>query len=398
MIRSFLRFGVCAVAMFCSPALAHAADAAQISWHTNLNVPVYNSPQVFDGRVYLTSTQDDGPNVFALDGKTGKLVWSYATKGAIAIPPTVGGTQLFVASDVGDTHFMRALNAQTGALIWAYTRNQPPQCMCSYKSTLAGGLLFAQTDGHSLFAFQPRGEAPSRRLWSFAGDGALLTKPVTADGIVVFGSSDRNVYGLDAKTGKIIWQQTTGYGFTASPVIVDDVVVIGDQGGNMDGFAVKTGKLLWSTAAEGAIDDEAVVKDKTAFIVSEDHNLYALNVVNGQVLWQYTMQDFSEFAPLIAGGAVIVDNRAGQLLALDASNGKPIWHIDLDGTPFSAPVLWESRKAVVVKVGDHEVAAFGLQSGKELWRYKTKAVVTLPVVTQEAVDIATSEGSVLALQ
>jgi outer membrane protein assembly factor BamB len=377
--------------------IAHAAPAPQTVWSTTLKVPVYNTPQERNGQVYLTSTQSSGPNVFSLDGSTGKPLWSFNTQGSIAIPPTVGSTQVFVASDVGNTHFMRAIDAKTGALIWKYTRDQPPECMCSYQSTLAGGLLFAQTDGHSLFAFEPSGLAPSRRVWSFDGDGALLTKPVSADGIVVVGSSDRNVYGLDAKTGKTLWTATTGYAFTADPVIDGNVVVIGDQGGNIDGFDLKTGKQLWNFGASGAIDDAAVVAGKTAYVVSEDHNVYALNIANGQTVWQYTMEDYAEQPPIVLGDLVVVDNRAGQLIGLNAAKGSLVWQTDLDGTPFSPPVAWQDGKAVVLKIGDHKIGAFAASSGKLIWEYGTTAVVTLPIVSGPHVNVATSTGEVAAL-
>lgn len=376
---------------------AHAGTMPRIMWSTQIKVPIYSMPQQFDGRIYLTSAQSDGPNVFALDGGTGKILWSFGTRGSIAIPPTVEGAQLFVASDMGDTHFMRAINAENGALIWEYTRNQPPECMCSYKSTLAGGLLFAQTDGHSLYAFEPHGSAPSRRVWFFAGDGALLTKPVSAEGMVVVGSADRNVYGLDAKTGKTIWTRTTGYAFTADPVIVNSVVVIGDQGGNIDGFDVKSGKQLWSITAGGAIDEAAAVGRKTAFVLSEDRNVYAIDVARGHLLWRYAMDDYAEHAPLVEDGLVIIGNRAGQLIGLDTAKGKAVWQTNLGGTPFSAPIAWNAGKAVVLKVGDHAIAAFDTASGKEKWRYQTDAVVTVPVVRGGDVELATNEGDVLAL-
>ena len=360
--------------------LASAASAPQTVWSTTLKVPVYNTPQERDGQVYLTSTQSSGPNVFAIDGRTGKTLWSFPTQGSIAIPPTVGSTQVFVASDVGNTHFMRAIDAKTGALIWQYTRDQPPECMCSYQSTLTGGLLFAQTDGHSLYAFEPAGAAPSKRVWSFAGDGALLTKPVLADGVVVVGSTNRNLFGLDAKTGKTVWTATTGYAFTADPVVRDGVVVIGDQGGNIDGFDVKTGKSLWNFGASGAIDDAAVTEGRTAYVVSEDHNLYALDIKTGQTVWQYGMDDYAEFPPILMGRLVVVDNRAGQLIGLDAAKGSLVWQTDLDGTPFSPPIALGDEKAVVLKIGDHKIGAFDGGSGKAIWQYGTRAVVTLPIV------------------
>jgi outer membrane protein assembly factor BamB len=377
--------------------LAHAAPGPNIAWSTALNVPVYTAPQAADGRLYLTSMQPSGANVFALDGGAGKILWPFATQGAVAIPPTVGKNQLFVASDIGDTHYLRAIDAKTGALIWAYTRDQPPECMCSQASILSGDMLFAQSDGHSLYAFAPNGAAPSRRLWQFPGDGAPLTAPVVADGLVVFGSGDHNVYALDEKTGKTVWTGTTGYVFTADPVISSGVVVIGDQGGNIDGFDLKTGKSLWSTAASAAIDHAAVVRGGTAYLVSEDHNIYALDVKTGNQLWNYTMDDYAPFAPVIAGNLVIAANRAGQLVALGTATGKPAWQTDLAGTPFSQPIFWPQENAVVLKVGDHEIAAFDTTTGKSLWRYDTRSVVTSPVSLGADIAVATSKGEVIAL-
>jgi outer membrane protein assembly factor BamB len=382
----------------CGAASGARAASPAIVWSTPVKQPVYNTPQARDGRLYLTSLQPSGPNVFGLDGGTGRLLWSFATEGAIAIPPTVGPSQVFVASDVGNTHFLRAIDAANGTLIWKYTRGQPPECMCSYPATLSGGLLFAQTDGHSLYAFNPSGAAPSQRLWSFDGDGALLTAPVVSDGVVVLGSSDRNVYALDAKTGRTLWTGTTGYAFTAAPLIVGSVVVIGDQGGNIDGFDLKTGKALWNFGATGAIDDAAIASGTTAYVVSEDHNVYALTISGGQAVWQYAMEDYAEHPPVLVGGRLILDNRAGQLLGLDAASGKLLWKTDLAGTPFSAPVFWPSAQAVVLKIGDHAIGAYDVAEGRALWRYASPDVVTLPLVDGGTVDVATSAGRALALR
>ena len=375
---------------------AQAAPAPKIAWSTALNVPVYMPPQAQAGSLFLTSMQPTGPNLFALVGQSGKLLWSFATQGAIGIPPTVGKTQVFVASDIGNTHFLRAIDAKTGFLIWQYTRNQPPECMCSQASILSGGMLFAQSDGHSLYAFEPSGAAPSKRLWQFPGNGAPLTSPVVAEGLVVFGSGDHNVYALDAKTGAVKWTGTTGYVFTAAPAISDGVVVVGDQGGNIDGFDLKTGKSLWSFSA-GTIDVAAVIAGDSAYVVSEDHSVYALNITNGQQVWQYSMDDYAEFSPLLAGNLVIAANRAGQLVALDAKTGKLAWQTNLDGTPFSQPEFWPAENAVVLKIGDHAVGAFDVATGKALWLYNTPLVVTPPVVNGKNVDVVTSAGQVLAL-
>jgi outer membrane protein assembly factor BamB len=386
------------IAFPCLTDAALAAPAPKIAWSASLDQPVYNPPQAQDGKLFLTSMQANGPNVFGIDGADGKVIWSYNTQGSVAIPPTVGKSQVFVASDIGQTHFLRALNAQNGFLIWQYTRNQPPECMCSQASIVSGDLLFAQSDGHSLYAFAPNGAAPSKRIWQFAGDGAPLTTPVVADGLVVFGSGDHNVYALDAKTGAQKWTGTTGYVFTAAPLVVGGTVVIGDQGGNIDGFDVATGKPDWSFGASGPVDDAAIARDGVAYLVSEDHNVYALDIKTGNQDWSYAMDDYAPFAPVLSGDVLVVANRAGQLIGLDAKSGKLLWQTALGGVPFSALALWPAQQAVVLKVDDHVVAAFDAATGKALWRYETPDVVTPPVVAGGQIDVATSGARVLALE
>ena len=48
-----------------------------------------------------------------------------------------------------------------------------------------------------------------------------------AGGTVYVGSTDRNVYALDAATGHVRWTYTTGGWVTSSPVMVGGTVYIG---------------------------------------------------------------------------------------------------------------------------------------------------------------------------
>lgn len=378
------------------PVSANAAPAApHIVWSTRIGVPVYAPLRVGQGDIYLTSVQDKGPNVFALNSATGKISWRYATHGAIAISPTVGKTQIFVASDIGQVHFMRALDARTGSLVWQYTRTNPPECMCSHDAHTGAGLVFTQTDGHSLYAFAPIGVVPSRRIWQFKGDGAKLTTPTVSNGVVVLGSADHNVYALDAKTGAVRWTAKTGYGFVARPTIVGGAVIIGNRGGTVHAYDLSSGKPIWSFSTSGAIDTRVVTCGNIVYLASEDRNIYALDAKSGKLLWQSAMADYTDYAPLIAGSAVIAGNRAGDLVAFSAADGKEMWRSPLGGTPFSQPTVW--NHAIVLKIGDHAVGAFAALSGKPLWRYGSKAVLTPPVLGATHIYLASSAGRVIAL-
>ncbi len=394
-----LAAGVLAVLLgaTCRPPFAQAAPpAAPIAWSAQLGAPIYVAPRAGAQRVLIASTQPEGWNLFALDRATGRPAWRFATGGAIQKSPTVAGGQVFVASDIGATHFMRALDAATGQMIWHYARTQPPECMCSHDTHMAGKLLLAQTDGHSLYAFAPTGRIPSRRVWQFRGDGARLTAPVEAGGLVVFGSADHDVYALDAKTGAVRWRAVTGYGFVAAPMVADGIVVIGNRGGTLHAYDLASGKPRWSFMTNGPIDSAVARRGRTVYLTSEDRSLSALTLGAGKQLWQARMADYTDFAPVLAGPAVIVANRAGELRAYAATGGKPLWSAALGGTPFSAPTPWHG--AVVLKIGDHAVAAFAQDSGRMLWRYASDAVLTAPVPGERLLYVASSTGRVVALR
>ena len=384
-----------------SPVSWSPVSWSPVSWAVDIGVPIYNAARTSGSRAYLTTAQDKGANVFAIDAATGKVLWRFASGGSIPMPPSVGDTQVFVANDIGDTHYMRALDAKTGALVWKYTRSEPPQCMCSHHATLDAGLLFAQTDGHSLYAFAPVGSAPSRRLWAFKGDGARLTHPVAADGVVAFGSADHDLYGLDARTGALRWTAKTGYAFVARPALAGGLIVAGNRGGVVHAYDARTGRSVWSFATGGAIDTRAVAEREGAggglvFVASEDRSVYALDARTGRQVWRARMADYSQFAPVPYGNDLLVANRAGDLVALAQATGKVVWTRRLRGTPFSAPLAWHG--AVVVKVGDHAIASYDAASGRALWRYRTRAVVTAPRPAGDVLVAGLSSGRIVGLR
>ena len=50
-------------------------------------------------------------------------------------------------------------------------------------------------------------DGTDRILWEFAAEGTIGVEPVTRDGRVYFGDSDRMFYCLDAATGKVKWRR-----------------------------------------------------------------------------------------------------------------------------------------------------------------------------------------------
>jgi hypothetical protein len=85
-------------------------------------------------------------------------------------------------------------------------------------------------------------------LWTAAIPGAYL--PIASDGVVYVGSSDTNLYALDAQTGTVKWKFPTGAAFTSMqiPAISGGVVYIPGADGILYGVDKSTGQELWRYA------------------------------------------------------------------------------------------------------------------------------------------------------
>ncbi len=78
-------------------------------------------------------------------------------------------------------------------------------------------------------------------------DGAaVVSSPAVANGVVYVGSSDQNVYALNASTGALLWKYTTGGQIDhSSPAVTNGVVYVGSFDGNVYALNASTGALLW---------------------------------------------------------------------------------------------------------------------------------------------------------
>jgi outer membrane protein assembly factor BamB len=74
--------------------------------------------------------------------------------------------------------------------------------------------------------------------WSYTnGNGFHInSSPAIVNGVVYIGSSDDNVYALDARTGAKLWNYTTGRAVRSSPAVANGVVYIGSWDNNVYAF------------------------------------------------------------------------------------------------------------------------------------------------------------------
>jgi len=234
-----------------------------------------------------------------------------------------------------------------------------------------GRIYIGSSDKH-LYAFDQRGLF----LWSFATQDNVATTPVISDSLIIFGSEDRRVYGLDAETGALRWQYETGGAVVASPVIVGNKVVIGSDDGQVYALDATTGKAIWAAPTQSQVE-AALVGDSNGdygivYAASRDGNVYAFKAEDGQAVWQARSDQQEAFRnpPSLGATSLYAVDVNGLLYAFDRQTGQRRWRSESERYVGRPSVLSAgTNEYVLVAKRDGVIEAFSAegQSIKQ-WR------------------------------
>jgi outer membrane protein assembly factor BamB len=262
-------------------------DGNQTSFHGN---PLVTDQLVLIGTDKSCATGSIG-HVYAFDRATGTVRWKYRTAGTPTDIVHIDST--IYAASVEDE--LDALNLADGQLRWKFATGTPnPDCILPPAPAIVGKRVF------------------------YAGlDGVL--------------------YGLDGRSGKILWKHDFGRRPTTKLTVVDNSLYLGNSTSKMfrisadDGHvqseislpAAPTGRLL----ADGGtlyifLEDTS---SKTGYLMSTDLNLSKIGWI------RKTDRAWSSEWPRIWNGLLLAGNCRGELEAFNASNGAPQWADSLKG-------------------------------------------------------------------
>lgn len=149
----------------------------------------------------------------------------------------------------------------------------------------ANGLLYISTS-KGLYALDAD---TGSEAWVFPTELPLGNSPTIQDGVAYVGGYDRNLYALDALTGRLLWSFRAGAGFDTNPLVVGGKVYAGSRDGVFYAIHAQgpnTGKLAWKYQTGGPIHFSAAYSNGTIYFASNDSHAYALNAISGRLVWK----------------------------------------------------------------------------------------------------------------
>jgi outer membrane protein assembly factor BamB len=403
-----------------------AKNLGKLNWKYKTGGRICSSPAVADRVVYIGS---EDSNLYAIHTESGVLNWVFKTGGAVSSSPAVYDQTVYFTSYDG---FCYAVDARTGKEKWRFktggekkvgavglwTMKPAGQYMEDLWDFFLSSpvinnqgsepiLYFGSSDGN-LYAL----DAETGVLkWTFKTNGIIHTSPAIYQGKVYFGSWDTYLYAIDAQTGKEKWKFKTKdqpgvhllEGIQASPVIADSVVYFGARDGYFYALNANTGDSIWTFAADNSwiLTTAAVLNGTVYFGTSDTYLMLALDAKTGRKKYSFKATGYLYSSPAIAGETGYFGDFTGNFYALDLNSGGTKWQIfSTEGRKTNAARILNEKGELdfAFTAGTQDLSFY--ESSVDVMNefYHLGSIVSSPAISGNVVYFGSADGYLYALE
>lgn len=317
-------------------------------WTVETDAPVFGSPLVADGTVFVG---DESGRLWALAAEDGAEAWTFVAEGAVRARPALSEGRLYVPADDGALYCLRA---SSGEPLWTSRIGAAPS---------------------------PRERIGSPR-WSYDN---LTSAAAVADDSVYVGTLDGDLVALDAKTGAERWRQRTGGAIVSTPLIAAGKALYGSFDGKLRALDARTGEPAWTFDAGAPVTSSPAAFGDLCIVGTRNYDLLGLDLATGERRWlyYYWFSWVESSATILDGVAYVGSSDGARLFAIDAASGRELWVCRVLGSAWGTPAVSDELVfigSVGVKdyVCDHRPAfhAVDRRTGRPAWIFRQERPAT----------------------
>jgi outer membrane protein assembly factor BamB len=391
-----------------------------IKWKFHTGGRVVGSAAVVNGVVYVGST--DGA-FYAIDAESRTQRWKFTTKAWEVSSAAVDGGVVYFLSYDGNFY---ALDAATGQVRWKFKTEgerhytgthlhylQPaiesmPDPWDFYLSSPAvwnGAVYFGSSDGN-VYALDALSGVPK---WKCKTGDVVHSSPAIAEGTLYIGSWDRHLYAIDAGSGKEKWRFQTGddpdahnhIGIQSSPAVVNGVVYFGSRDAYAYAIDAATGQQLWKFSTDGSwVNNSMVVHNGRAYFgTSIPGIMHAVDAKTGKVIFDLPTGTPVFASMALAGDTLYLGNFGGKLVAIDLNSQKPAWVFETDGAKQNAASMTNADGSIKFETVFSSPNLYYEDMVLAVHKLFTMGtILSSPVVVGNTVYFGSTDGNLYALQ
>jgi outer membrane protein assembly factor BamB len=297
------------------------ASGKNILWKTAIPVHGYNSPVIWEDHIFITGASTSKRVVYAINRRTGKIMWEREVKGIPGSPATPPKT-------TDDTGLAAPTVTTDGQRVFAIFGT--------------GDIISFDFEGNQLWARNlgvPKnhyGHSSSLLTW----DNKVLVQYDTQGG--------SKVLALDAGTGATVWEtRRTSDVSWASPILAEvqgkqRLILLGNP--DLAAYDIETGKQLWTVnCMSGEVGPSPSFGSGKIFAANEYANMLAVDATTGRQIWESRHYLPEVASPVYHDGLLYIATTFAVVAAFDANTGDLVWEYDADDQFYSSPVIADGK-------------------------------------------------------
>lgn len=275
-------------------------------------------------RVFFGTENGD---VFALDAKTGEVVWHITVPGEVLAAPAIDSNVVVVNTGSG---LMYGLDANDGKQLWNYESEVPPLSLRGIASPTVsnGGAIVGTASGKLAVAIVNTGQVVWEQTIAAPSGATELERIADIDsrvlvlgGLIYTISYDGTLAAVEMRSGRVVWKRE--YGSYRRISIDGNSLFVTDSKSVVYALDRRNGVELWSQnnlrhrnlTAAAPVSSYIVVGDKFGF-------LHWLSQSTGEIVARLDVggDDIDEgiyVAPLVEGRVLYTQTRDGDLVSIE---------------------------------------------------------------------------------
>jgi len=325
------------------------ASGRGILWKSPVPLPGYNSPIVWQDKIFLSGATDKKREVYCYDANTGKMLW----RQEVFTPQSMRAKAPSVSEDTGYA-----------------------------APTMA-------TDGKGVYAIFANGDAAGfdftgKRLWmlnlgrpdsayGYASSPAMYHNLLLIQYDQEYDENDQprsQLIALDSGSGKTVWQKNRSLpGSWTSPIVIEtfggpQIITCGNPW--VIAYQPETGEEIWRAECMGPdLAPSPIYAGGLVLTVQPWDKLSAIrpdgkgDVTASHIVW--TAEDGLPdiCSPLASGELVFLLTTTGTLTSYDLQKGEKVWEHELKGNFRASPSLVDGLIYLISETGETIIVAAG---------------------------------------